>query len=593
MTAVTATAPLPDAPPVPEPPAVPLPVTPTSFTWARPAPEPISAIDRILAWALAVVTLACLWATQRPIGYMRDEGYYFTAGQSYEEWFVDLGNDFSHGSFAHPFTDEAITRHWQYNSEHPVLIKTLFALSHLVFHRWLHWLDDSTAYRLPAFFISALLSWALFWLTRPAGRVAATIAPLLFWAVPRHFFHGHLAAFDMPVVATWCLFFLFYARAIETGKGAWIAGVVFGLALATKHNALFLPMVVVLHWVITDGRNIWRAGWRGFLGRVPKPMWAMALLGPTILYLHWPYLWHHPIDRVSAWLNFHLKHVNYSWQYFGTVLREPPFPHEYPIMLELLTVPAATLVVILIGGVLMALRGGAWISPRLRAVVGEATTRDWLVGIGAIVAIAPFTEGSVPIFGGVKHWMAAPALACVFGAEAIAVLGRGLWLERATQAAAGLAALVLLPGFWADAHFHPFGTSAYNEIAGGASGGAALGMQRQYWSNNVTSVLPWLNEHAPPNARVYFHEVNYESYVAYQRNGHLRQDIRYANGPEDAAIAVYQYHQEFRDREFQIWTEFKTRTPVLTFTIDEAPQIVVYEREGYNSGSGLRSIFRR
>ena len=94
----------------------------------------------------------------------------------------------------------------------------------------------------------------------------------------------------------------------------------------------------------------------------------------------------------------------------------------------------------------------------------------------------------------------------------------------------------------------------------------------------MTSELPWLNEHAPRNSPVFFHEVNYESFRAYQANGQLRDDIRYAQAPQQAVIAIYQYHQEFRDREFEIWTEFGTRTPEQTFTIDEAPQIVAYAR---------------
>jgi hypothetical protein len=176
--------------------------------------------------------------------------------------------------------------------------------------------------------------------------------------------------------------------------------------------------------------------------------------------------------------------------------------------------------------------------------------------------------------------MAGPALLCVPAAELIVLFGRAVWPARAATAALILATLVLIPGAQATAHFHPYGTSAYNEIAGGAAGGAALGMQRQYWSNNVTAVLPWINEHTPRGARVYFHEVNWESYRAYQENGQLRRDIGYARDPRDAAntggYAVYQYMQEFRDREFEIWTEFGTTVPALSFAIDEAPQIVVY-----------------
>jgi hypothetical protein len=465
-----------------------------------------------------------------------------------------------------------------------VLVKSLFALSHLLFKRGLGWMNDSTAFRFPAFVLSGLLSWALVWLARPFGRSVAVLTPLLFWAVPRHFFHGHLACFDMPVVLTWCLFFLAYSRALETRKGAWKAGAAFGLALATKHNAFFLPFAVVAHWVVTDWRDLKIVGWRGFLGRVPKPMWWMALLGPVILYLHWPYLWHHPIDRINWWLSFHRSHVHYPWQYLGQVLRGPPFPVLYPVTLEVLTVPAATLVAMALG-VLMALaRGGARWFGRLRELVGEATSREWLLLFGGVVAIAPFMLTVVPIFGGVKHWMAAMAVACLFGAMAITWIARQLVTSKRAALAGALGLLVLAPGAWATAHFHPYGTSAYNEIAGGAAGGAALGMQRQYWSNNVTAVLDWINVNAPQRALVYFHEVNWESFQAYQANGYLRKDIRYAQGPRDAAIVAYQYHQEFRNQEFEVWSEFGTRVPAVSFAIDEATQIVVYVRPGVRLG---------
>jgi hypothetical protein len=58
----------------------------------------------------------------------------------------------------------------------------------------------------------------------------------------------------------------------------------------------------------------------------------------------------------------------------------------------------------------------------------------------------------------------------------------------------------------------------------------------------------------------------------------MRRDLRPANGPHDADVAAYQYHQEFREHEFNIWQVFQTRKPSTGLYIDETPQVVVYTR---------------
>jgi hypothetical protein len=139
-------------------------------------------------------------------------------------------------------------------------------------------------------------------------------------------------------------------------------------------------------------------------------------------------------------------------------------------------------------------------------------------------------------------------------------------------------ALLLTPAALATAHVHPYGTAAYGELAGGIPGAATLGMQRQFWSNNVSGVLPWINDHAPPGARIWLHEVTDLAFRDYQRNGMLRADLQPAGGPEDAQLAAYQYHQEFREQEMRIWQAFGTRKPSYGLYLDETPQIVVYQR---------------
>jgi hypothetical protein len=110
-------------------------------------------------------------------------------------------------------------------------------------------------------------------------------------------------------------------------------------------------------------------------------------------------------------------------------------------------------------------------------------------------------------------------------------------------------------------------------------------MQRQFWSNNVTGVLPWINAHAPRHARLWLHEVTGFAFRDYQLNGMLRTDIQPAGGPAEADVAAYQYHQEFREQEFAIWQEFGTQTPATGLYLDETPQVMVYRRRLETGGN--------
>jgi hypothetical protein len=216
----------------------------------------------------------------------------------------------------------------------------------------------------------------------------------------------------------------------------------------------------------------------------------------------------------------------------------------------------------------------------------EVTLFEWIVAANAVMSIALISHPNVPHFGGVKHWFPSMPFLAVLAAGSLERGARGLsaWarsrLKGATEprVLAALAVLLSIPAFIQTARIYEFGTSAYSELAGGLPGAASLGMQRQYWANNLTGVLPWLNQNAPQGARVYFHENHGGQIRDNQRNGMLRPDIIAVGGPHDADLAIYQYHQEFRETEFNVWQTFGTTRPVHGLYLDETPQLVVYRR---------------
>jgi hypothetical protein len=516
-----------------------------------------------LPLAIGIATFVALFATAPGVGFVRDEGYYFEAARSAEAWLLLLLRD--------PLLALRSTeRFWSYNFEHPGLAKLLFAVSHLVFTTALRWLPDAQAFRLPGFFFAALLAHWLAVLGGHRSRACAVLAPALFFCAERTFFHGHLAAFDVPICALTAGVGVAWARALgilpgSSGvrAGLWLA-FVYGCALALKHNAWLLPPTLAVHALLAGAPLRARA-----LRTLP---WLF--LSPLVLFAAWPLLWHDPARHLRDWIAFHTHHVHYAWYYLGEELRAPPFPVLYPLTVLALVLPLPQVV-------LGAAAGLRLLWDFARARLDPLRLLELGLAGGAIL---PFMLRTTPIFGGIKHWLAfvallAPEASSLLEQAARIAVGVRPWLsERRALLAGSLAAL--LPGLWQVAHVHPYGTSAYGELASGIPGAASLGMQRQYWSNNVTGVLPWLNSRAPAGARVFFHEVNVESYRAYQQAGLLRADIQYGAGPWDSDYAALQWHREFRDREPETWNAFGTKMPATGLYLDETPQVVVYARPG-------------
>ncbi len=529
-----------------------------------------------LAWALGVLVVAA-W-TSPAVGISRDESVYFYAAESYATWW---------GHFARS-PAAAVTqadRFFGANREHPPLAKTIFGATHALLAKGLGLTIHRTGFRAGAFLFAAALAWLLaLWGWDLAGRGGGLLAPALFFLVPRHFYHAHPAVLDLPLTALWLATVYAWWRSLLARRegrsplrAAVAAGLLFGAAAATKHTAWFLPPLLLAHWLATHWREVARGPLRARLRAVPPGLPAMLVLAPLVLLALWPWLWHQPLPRLREYLAFHLQHENYPWHYLGELLREPPFPVMYPFVVTALTVPAASLAAMAGGLVQAAARLVQAVRRRAEGVDGPL---EALLVLNALFPMALIAWPTVPVFGGVKHWLPAMPFLALLGARAVVTAARLLWPSAPALAGAALAAAALVPAAWSVAHVHPFGTAAYNELAGGTAGAASLGMQRQFWGDNMAAVLPELNEHAARGARVWFQEATWLAMQAYQRDGDLRADLRWANGAEDADISIWHYHQEFRDKEYLTWTAFGTGRPVAGAYLDEVPLVQVYARPG-------------
>lgn len=574
------------------------------------------AVDRVVALLLLLLTTCGLQLASRTQGFTRDEGYYFVAAENHVAYYEEALTAIAHGRFKEPLTPRFIDRYFGYNSEHPPLMKTLFGLSWRLLHRCscptetglhpltyprphrtLGLLKQGDAMRLPTHLLAGLLVAAVYLFGRRCwGRTAGLAAAGLTILLPRHVFHAQLSCFDAPVAAMIFLITWAYLRAQQTGSRRWAlaAGVLLGLGLSTKHNTFFLPLVLLLH-------SLWvrRAQLRGLASlptrrarlvavlRYVAAPWAvaMAVVAPLVYLLLWPYLWVAPVQRFSSYVAFHLHHVHYNIEYLGHNYNKPPYPWHYVPVMTLLTTPVTTLVLLALG-ILALVRKQVKAAPRPAGEVDAAPVL--LVALSALWPILLIMRPGTPIFGAEKHWLPAmPFLALLAGIGVATVVARvGAALRLAARSQAGLAAavvtLVLVPPLLEVRRSHPYGLSHYNLLAGGPTGGATLGMNRQFWGYAVRGIFPWLNEHASAQRPIYFHDANWYQIQMSQKDGLLQRGLVDAGMEEagvrasDIALVIHEKH--FNKYEYWIWDAFGTTRPSFVLTHEGVPIVSVYER---------------
>ncbi|MCZ7649701.1 MAG: glycosyltransferase family 39 protein [Thermoanaerobaculia bacterium] len=281
------------------------------------------------------------------------------------------------------------SRPWEY---YPVA-NTLGAASSELLWRRLGWLDPFDGFQAVNLGFGLLLvaTWLPF-LARRLGLAAALAGTLLLLTAPR--IAGDLLANpkDFPAMALFTAALAAFAAAWERGSVAGIAGsgALWGLALGTKANALFLPLVVLA--AVAWGPR--PEAWRGRGRTLVTALAAAALAGGAVLVASWPYLWADPAGRLG-------EHLAYL---LGRHRAMAPGSHAGALTALLWTTPLPFLLAVGLGVLPLA--------RRLRA--GDRTARLLALWIGVVLARLHL-PGAVN-FDGVRHFLELfPPLAAVGG----------------------------------------------------------------------------------------------------------------------------------------------------------------------------------
>lgn len=306
-------------------------------------------------------------------------------------------------------------------------------------------------------------------------------------------------------------------------RGLLGAGAVWGLALGTKANALFVGPIVLLVALLAgrprsqEGEenaqaNTFNASkWLPWIG----VLLAAGLLAGVVLLAVWPYLWADPVGHLQ-------KHLDFLLGRKGTT-----DPRSVAPIFEalLFTTPLAFLVLFLLG----------LVPTVLRARRRDPAALLWLVWIG--VVLGRYLLPQAVNYDGVRHLLEVfPPMAAVAGiglATAVGWLVRRLSLGADTPTDSNrrhvvvgvLVTAALLPGCWALLASHPFQLAYWNGLVGGLGGAQAREMPQagDYWGLSYRQGLRWLNDNAPDDALLAVPVVEHAvRLVAPQR---LRSDI--------------------------------------------------------------------
>ena len=507
-----------------------------------------------------------LWWTASDVGYVRDEGYYFKAAEEYAGWWGVLFSS----RFFEAFGDTEILKYFSYNTEHPPLVKLSQGVSYHLFHRALGLAEPAQGFRAAGFAWASLSVFATYLLgSRLANQRVGLFAAFALATLPRYFFHAHLACFDVAMTAMWTLSLWSFDRAWRAESRNRVlgrsltAGVVFGLALATKLNALFLPFVFIAMWLVRPPDRVWPrlvrtpgGGADVQLPSIPVPLVVCAIVGPLVFIASWPYLWHSTFTRIGGYLQFHFRHEHYPISYFHELYVAPPFPLHFPFVMSAITIPSP-----------LWFLGVAGLVVAVREVVRRSVEATVIVA-ATLIPIALIALPTSPIFGGVKHWFnAMPTLLIAAGTmleaglRTLRVIRPKLPIEGFRWLSVAVVVTILAPGVLGTASSHPNGIGYYNALVGGFRGGAELGMQRGFWGGLVRPAFDAL----PARGRVFFNRLNYDSYRMYRREGQLPSMVSYASDAKAAAAAIVFEQPEHAETEADIWSNLGTRPVAGTY----------------------------
>ncbi len=328
---------------------------------------------------------------------------------------------------------------------------------------------SATAFALTVWLVGAFVSFTL--ADQSLKHWAGLLASLALVLMPRVYGHAHLAALEtitnLTCTAAVLAIAAWWSDPVPTRRAAIVAGVLMGLALLTKIQAILIPVPVIV-W------SLWR--WRQ-KAIVPLLLWGATAF--ALFFAAWPYLWLDPAGHVLEYVGRTTHRATLHCFYFGTRYPDKSVPWHYPFVIFAATVPAGLHILGLL-------------EIRLQAAEAGFSAEVWrsrlLLACGLFPLIV-FALPGVAVYDGERLFLTVFPLWAIFigrgAACALEITARRFSLLTAKL---GICALILFQ-FSSNLLVHPFYLSYYNLAVGGVTGAEKLGLEMNYWGDAMTRSL--------------------------------------------------------------------------------------------------------
>lgn len=313
------------------------------------------------------------------------------------------------------------------------------------------------------------------WYGRPIGMLTA----IMFATIPRVFGHAHIASLESFTNLTYTAAVVAVASGWRSEsapniKSASLTGAIFGLALLSKMQAVFIPVPLGL-WALLRWRE-----------RALVPLIVWGLTGLIVFVVGWPTHWFEPWESIPKYFRGAADRASLSVWFNGMHYTDKTVPRSYVLMTFLWTVPISIplLATIAVIGRYRRLHSSS-------ASAGAFFSQELFILLEGLFPLVMFSLPRVPVYDAERLWLPALPLLVLSAAAGMALL-MNLVKSRSPRAEAavfGIATLALLFPAWNAARVAPCYLSSVNLLGGGLRGAERSGQELDYWGNALTRSL--------------------------------------------------------------------------------------------------------